>query len=36
MRNLEGYTEIKVGRHNVNDLRYANVTVLIAKNKEDL
>ena len=36
MRNLEGYPTIKVGRHNLNNLRYAEDTVLIAQNNEDL
>ena len=36
MPNLEGYAGIKVGGHNVNNLRYADDTVLIAENKEDL
>ena len=36
MRNLERYSEIKVGGHNVNSLRYADDTLLIEENKEDL
>ena len=33
-KNLESYPEIKEGGHNVNNLRYANDTVLIAENKK--
>ena len=33
MRNLEA---IKVGWHNINNLRYADDNVFIAENKEDL
>ncbi|GFO19349.1 endonuclease-reverse transcriptase [Plakobranchus ocellatus] len=36
MRNLENHPGIKVGRQNINNLRYADHTVLIAENKEDL
>ncbi|GFN92238.1 endonuclease-reverse transcriptase [Plakobranchus ocellatus] len=36
MRNLENHPGIKVGRQNINNLRYADDTVLIAENKEDL
>ncbi|GFO33982.1 retrovirus-related pol polyprotein line-1 [Plakobranchus ocellatus] len=36
MRNLENHPGIKVGRQNTNNLRYADDTVLIAENKEDL
>ena len=36
MQNLEGYPGIKVEGHNVNNLRYADDTVLIAENKDDL
>ena len=36
MRNIEGFPEIKVGGHNINNLRCADDPVLIAKNKEDL
>ena len=36
MRNLEGYSRIKVGGHNVNNTRYTDDTLLIAENKEDL
>ena len=36
MPNLEGYQGIKEGGHNVNNLRYADDTILIAENKEDL
>ena len=32
MQNLEGYPGIKVGGHNVNNLRYSNDTVLIVEN----
>ena len=35
MLNL-GYPGFKVRRHKVNDLKYADDTVLIAQNKEDL
>ena len=34
LQNLEEYQEMKVGGHNVNNLRYADDTVLIAKNKK--
>ncbi|GFN90559.1 retrovirus-related pol polyprotein from type-1 retrotransposable element r2 [Plakobranchus ocellatus] len=36
MRNLENHPGIKVGGQNINNLRYADDTVLIAENKEDL
>ena len=36
MQNLKGYPGIKVGGHNINNLRYADDTVLIAENKEVL
>ncbi|GFN77568.1 craniofacial development protein 2-like protein [Plakobranchus ocellatus] len=36
MRNLENHPGIKVGKQNMNNLRYADDTVLIAENKEDL
>ena len=36
MQNLEGYPRIKVGGHNVHHLRYADDTVFIPENKEDL
>ena len=36
MQNLEGYPRIKVGGHNVHHLRYADDTVLIPENNEDL
>ena len=36
MRNLEGHPGIKVGGHNINNLRYADDTILIAENREDL
>ncbi|GFO09658.1 endonuclease-reverse transcriptase, partial [Plakobranchus ocellatus] len=36
MRNLENHPGIKVGGQNINNLRYADNTVLIAENKEDL
>ncbi|GFN86282.1 retrovirus-related pol polyprotein from type-1 retrotransposable element r2 [Plakobranchus ocellatus] len=36
MRNLENHPGIKVGGQNINNLRYAHDTVLIAENKEDL
>ncbi|GFO41770.1 endonuclease-reverse transcriptase [Plakobranchus ocellatus] len=36
MRNLENHPGIKVGGQNTNNLRYADNTVLIAENKEDL
>ena len=36
MRNLEEYPGIKVGGKNVNNLRYADDTVLIAENEKDL
>ena len=36
MRNVERYAGIKVRGHNVNNLRYADATVLITENKEDL
>ncbi|GFO02707.1 endonuclease-reverse transcriptase [Plakobranchus ocellatus] len=36
MRNLENHPVIKVGGQNINNLRYADNTVLIAENKEDL
>ena len=36
MWHQEGYLGIKVGGHNVKNLRYADDTVLIAENKEDL
>ncbi|GFO22537.1 endonuclease-reverse transcriptase [Plakobranchus ocellatus] len=36
MRNLENHAGIKVGGQNINNLRYADDTVLIAENKEDL
>ncbi|GFN92294.1 retrovirus-related pol polyprotein from type-1 retrotransposable element r2 [Plakobranchus ocellatus] len=36
MRKLENHPGIKVGGQNINNLRYADDTVLIAENKEDL
>ncbi|GFO01374.1 retrovirus-related pol polyprotein from type-1 retrotransposable element r2 [Plakobranchus ocellatus] len=36
MRNLENHPGIKVGGQNINNLRYADDTMLIAENKEDL
>ena len=36
MRNLEEHPGIKVGGKNVNNLRYADDTVLIAENEKDL
>ncbi|GFO06202.1 retrovirus-related pol polyprotein from type-1 retrotransposable element r2 [Plakobranchus ocellatus] len=36
MQNLENHPGIKVGGLNINNLRYADDTVLIAENKEDL
>ncbi|GFO03444.1 retrovirus-related pol polyprotein line-1 [Plakobranchus ocellatus] len=36
MRNLENHPGIKVGGQNINNLRYADDTVLLAENKEDL
>ncbi|GFR93827.1 retrovirus-related Pol polyprotein from type-1 retrotransposable element R2 [Elysia marginata] len=36
MRHIEDYSGIKVGGHNINNLRYADDTVLIAENKSDL
>ena len=36
MQNLEGYPGIKVGGLNLNNLRHADDTVLMPKNKEDL
>ncbi|GFO46479.1 hypothetical protein PoB_007298400 [Plakobranchus ocellatus] len=36
MRNLENHPGIKVGGQNINNLRYADDTVLIPENKEDL
>ncbi|GFO12710.1 endonuclease-reverse transcriptase [Plakobranchus ocellatus] len=36
MRNLENHPGIKVGGQNIKNLRYADDTVLIAENKEDL
>ncbi|GFO00845.1 endonuclease-reverse transcriptase [Plakobranchus ocellatus] len=36
MRNLENQPGIKVGGQNINNLRYADDTVLISENKEDL
>ena len=36
MQNLEGNPGIKVGGHNLNNLRHADDTVLMSKNKEDL
>ncbi|GFO19870.1 retrovirus-related pol polyprotein from type-1 retrotransposable element r2 [Plakobranchus ocellatus] len=36
MQNLENHPGIKVGGQNINNLRYADDTVLIAENKEDL
>ncbi|GFN91009.1 endonuclease-reverse transcriptase [Plakobranchus ocellatus] len=36
MRNLENHPGIKVGGQDINNLRYADDTVLIAENKEDL
>ncbi|GFO39360.1 retrovirus-related pol polyprotein from type-1 retrotransposable element r2 [Plakobranchus ocellatus] len=35
-RNLENHPGIKVGGQNINNLRYADDTVLITENKEDL
>ena len=36
MQNLEGNPGIQVGGHNLNNLRHADDTVLLPKNKEDL
>ena len=36
MQNLEGNRGIKVGGHKLNNLRHADVTVLMPENKEDL
>ncbi|GFO14056.1 protein smg8 [Plakobranchus ocellatus] len=36
IRNLENHPGIKVGGQNINNLRYADDTVLIAENKDDL
>ncbi|GFN87694.1 hypothetical protein PoB_001420000 [Plakobranchus ocellatus] len=36
MQNLENHPGIDVGGQNINNLRYADDTVLIAENKEDL
>ena len=36
MRNLEDHPGIKVGGHNINNLRYADDTVLIAESRKDL
>ena len=36
MRNIEGQPGIRVGRHNINNLRYADDTVLISENEKDL
>ncbi|GFO35584.1 retrovirus-related pol polyprotein from type-1 retrotransposable element r2 [Plakobranchus ocellatus] len=36
MRNLENHPGINVGGQNINNFRYADDTVLIAENKEDL
>ena len=36
VRNIEGYPGIKVGGHNVSNLRYAGDAVLITENQEDL
>ena len=36
MRNLEGYTGIKVRGHDIQNLRLNGDTVLVAENKEDL
>ncbi|GFO36468.1 katanin p60 ATPase-containing subunit a-like 2, partial [Plakobranchus ocellatus] len=36
MRNLEGHPGIKIGGSNINNLRYADDTVLIAENEKDL
>ena len=36
MQNLEGYSGIKIGGHNVKNFRYAGDTLLNAENKEEL
>ncbi|GFR92065.1 endonuclease-reverse transcriptase [Elysia marginata] len=36
MQNLENCPGIKVGGYNINNIRYADDTVLIAENKDDL
>ena len=36
MRNIEGQPGIRVGGHNINNLRYADDTVLISENEKDL
>ena len=36
MQNLEGNPGIKIGGHNLNNLRHADDTVLMPENKEDL
>ena len=36
MRNIEGQPGIRVGGHNINNLRYADDTILISENEKDL
>ena len=36
MRNIEGQPGIRVGGHNINNLKYADDTVLISENEKDL
>ena len=36
MRNIEGQPGIRMGGHNINNLRYADDTVLISENEKDL
>ena len=36
MWNLDGYSGIRIGRNNINNLRYADYTVLVTENKVDL
>ena len=36
MRNIEGQPGIRVGGHNISNLRYADDTVLISENEKDL
>ena len=36
MRSIEGYLGITIGGHKVSNMRYVDISVLIAENKEDL
>ena len=36
MRNIKGQSGIQVGGHNINNLRYADDTILISENEKDL